>query len=74
MGALQRIKNVYKQFKLKNNGYTLSMISESFSENFTKPIEWKVDDGWFSLPNLFIRTGARKLQIRFYWIKSLYRI
>ncbi|MGY6172620.1 hypothetical protein ACW95P_04720 [Candidatus Mycoplasma pogonae] len=52
-------------FQLKNNSNVISQIAHSFSENFTKPIEWKVDDGWFTLPNLFIRTGQGNYKSNF---------
>lgn len=46
------------RFQLKNNASNIALIEKHFSNGYTSGIDWKVTDGWFSLPNLYIRTQA----------------
>lgn len=41
-------------FQMKNNEETMYKIAFNFSDNFKKGIVWKVTDGWFSYPELYI--------------------
>lgn len=43
-------------YQWKNNFDSMIKTGENFSENYKKGIVWRVEDGWFSLPNLFIAT------------------
>lgn len=43
-------------YQWKNNFYSMIRTGENFSEDLKKGIVWRVEDGWFSLPNLFIAT------------------
>ncbi|TDO18980.1 hypothetical protein EI74_0798 [Mycoplasma testudineum] len=38
-----------------NNTENMVLIQKNWSENFKYGIQWKVSDGWFTLPRLFIR-------------------
>lgn len=41
-------------FQMKNNEETMYKIAFNFSNNFKNGVVWKVTDGWFSYPELYI--------------------
>ncbi|OYD26841.1 hypothetical protein EI74_0453 [Mycoplasma testudineum] len=43
------------RFQWKYNIENMVLIQKNWSENFRYGIQWKVSDGWFTLPRLFIR-------------------
>ena len=54
------------KYQVKNNFYTLSRIAKEWSYNYKYHITWKVTDGWFSYPRLYIKRGSEYSWTRFY--------
>lgn len=49
------------KYQMLNNRTNMIRTAASFSENFTHGVSWMVEDGWFSLPKLWIRPGQTSL-------------
>lgn len=45
-------------YQWENNETTMQMFETEWSENYTKGINWRVTDGWFSYPTLDIQTNG----------------
>lgn len=44
------------KFQMKYNAKTMVNIAYSWSNNLENGVEWKVTDGWFSFPELYIKS------------------
>ncbi|PAK21160.1 hypothetical protein CJJ23_03405 [Mycoplasmopsis agassizii] len=57
--------------QMSNNLETMIKLQVEWSEDYYEGMEWKVVDGWFALPRLFIRTqkdGDREVELfNFNW-------
>ncbi|RIV16869.1 hypothetical protein [Mycoplasmopsis gallopavonis] len=55
------------EYQLKNNFDNMLYWAISYSDNFRKGVTWKVTDGWFSFPDLYIATTEEENNDFPYW-------